>query len=592
MQRFEFQTPDGRKFEVEAPDAQTAISAWQSQNRGRAEPQTGVAEDYARGVGSGLVEGAEFLGGMPGDVQSLMQAGGNWIGNQAREATGKPVLNPEQQAALNESSGLPLPTTQDVAGFQRGITGFQPYEPERAGARYAKTAATFVPAAAAFGAPGGARAALASAGKYGVVPGLTSEAGGDVASLAYGEGARPYGQVLGAFGGPFVAGLGKRAVTPFPASATQTQAANYLQNEGVTAITAGQRTGNLRLKYRESQQGGPAGMQMAEQAGEQYTAAALRRAGIAANRATPDVIRQGFDDIGREFDRLGGTNTLQADRRFATDATLAMQNYNRLVSRPNRAPIVLDYLREIANKSARGSIPGSEYVNLRSRIMADARGISDSTTARALRDMAHALDDAMERTIAATNPNDLGAFKEVRRLYKNMLVIDHAAGAAGPTAAAHIITPAQLRAAMTNIEGRRARSRGYSDFDGLVRAGEIAMTPLPQSGTAPRLATYGIPTVGAISGAGAGYQAGGGYDPENPTGALPAALLGALLGRSIPAAISGGMMSRPGQAYLGNQLLANTVADPRAAMFSTALNASIPLRLAPPTTAPMLPPPR
>ena len=584
MQRFEFQTPDGRKFEVEAPDAQSAIAAWQSQDKGRAEPQTGAAEDYAKGVGSGLVEGAEFLGGMSGDVQSLMQAGGNWIGNRAREATGKPALNPEQQAALNESSGLPLPTSQDVAGFQRGITGFQPYEPERAGARYAKMAATFVPAAAAFGAPAGVRSMVASAGKYGVVPGLTSEAGGDVASMAYGEGARPYGQFAGALGGPMAANLGKRAITPFPASASRTDAANYLQNEGVDAITAGQRTGNLRLQYRESQQGGPAGAQRWEQAGEQYTAAALRRAGINSTRATPEIIRQGFDDIGRQFDTLSATNAVQVDMAFANSARDALQTYTRLVSQPNRSPAVLGYFREIANKSARGTIPGDEYVNIRSRIMTDARAVSDAATGRALRDLAHSLDDAMERSIAATNPNDLGAFQEARRLYRNMLVIEHAAGSAGQQTAAGILTPAQLRAGMTNIEGRRSRARGYGDFDGLVRAGEIAMTPLPQSGTAPRLATYGIPTVGAISGAGAGFQAGGGT--ENLQGGIPGAMLGFLMGRSVPAAISGGMMSRPGQAYLANQLLSRTIADPRSAAMSTLLNSSIPLR------QPALPPPR
>lgn len=567
MPTFELQTPDGRTFQVEAPDSNTAVKAL-GQMRLSQSSTTGAVEDYGKAIGSGLVEGAEATAGFLGDMQSLLREVGMWSGEKLRSYAGKEPLTKQQKTEIR--SGPSLPTTQDVAEFQRGVTGFEPYEPERTGARYAKGAAEFIPAAAAFGVPGGAKAAVYSAIKYGAIPGLTSEAGGDVAEMAYGEKARPVGKVAGALTGPFVAQAAKRAITPFPAGRIQTDAARVLSREGVNDLTAGQRTGNARLKYREAQVGGAKIDELSESAGRQFTRAALRRAGISADRATPPVIKQGFDDIGQMFDDLSARNTLAPDRQLVTDLGDAVRPYMGNVSPPNRAPVIIDYLTEISNATRGGSIPGTAYKSLRSRIMSSARSTRDADTSMALRAIGSALDDAMERSIGAINPTDLGGFRDARRLYRNMMVIEKAAAGAGEKSAAGIITPARLRFGETSVEGYKARTRGFSEFDELARSGEIAMTPLPNSGTPSRLQAMGFPSTTAAAGGYAGHALSGGD--------LATALIGGYLGSQAPQMGARIMLSGPGRSYLANQLMANTVVDPRSAAFATMLNATQPAR--------------
>lgn len=572
MPVFEFTTKDGRRFQLEAADAQSAEKKWIEQGRSAvygssgSEYKSGAVEDYGKAIGSGLVEGMESLAGFAGDVVDLTRGVGTWIGNKARVAAGKEPLRGLAPDPLGLSTIVP--DTQAVADFQRGVTGFQPYEPERTGARYAKAAATYAPAAAGLGAVGGAKGAMYAAGKYGVVPGLTSEAGGDVARLAYGEDARPIGQVVGALAGPSIAGGIKRAVTPFPAGASQKRAVETLGKEGVTSLSAGQRTGNRSLQMFESQQAPAKMAQMGDDVGAQFTSAALRKAGIQGSDILPETIVAGFDELGSQFNRFSSAYRIKWDNSLTASMKRAVSNYRLRVSAPNEVPLVSKYVEEAVNRAAKnnGVLPGEAYQSMRSRISADARSASNPDLARALRELLSSLDDAMERAIAQQNPRDVGKWKVLRQQYKNMLVLDKAAGSAA--ASAGILSPAQLRIASRSVEGYKGRSRGYSDFDKLIRAGEIAMKRMPDSGTASRLATYGIPTMGGMAGAIGGYQA-----TDNPWGGL----IGGLVGAGARNMATSGLMSKQGMAYLGNQLLSNTVA-PNVAPLSTAINASLPMR--------------
>jgi hypothetical protein len=338
----------------------------------------------------------------------------------------------------------------------------------------------------------------------------------------------------------------RRAVTPLPVNAERQAAANVLRNEGVD-LSAGQLSGSKGLRYAESEIGGNAAENLMERQGEQFTNAALRRAGENAPRATPEVIDRAFNRIGQQFDGLAARNQIVPDQQLANDLQGAVTEYTSLVPEAMRAPVVHNVAQDIVDAMNRGPISGDAYQSLRSRLDRAARtSRADPQLSDALRGLRESLDDAMQRSIAQNNPRDLGGWQQARRQYRNMLVIEKAATGAGENAALGLISPSQLRNA-TVQQGRRAYARGQGDFAELARAGEALMKPMPQSGTAPRLAARNLGTmIPAILGGGAGAGVGG------PFGAMA----GAAAGAAAPRIFGSLMMSPMGQRYLSNQLLA------------------------------------
>jgi hypothetical protein len=167
--------------------------------------------------------------------------------------------------------------------------------------------------------------------------------------------------------------------------------------------------------------------------------------------------------------------------------------------------------------------------------------------------MTEALDDTMERSV---NPGDVGAFRDARRIYRNLMVIEKASTAGGQATAQGLITPAQLQIANKDVLGRRAQARSQGEFSELARAGVAAMTPLPDSGTASRAAVLGetVPLAGVLSGA-EGWSLGGG-------------LKGVALGVGAPAATSWAVNNPATQRYLRNQAIPRGPGEWRSAPLS------------------------
>lgn len=353
-------------------------------------------------------------------------------------------------------------------------------------------------------------------------------------------------QILGGGG---VAGLtqaGKRIVSPFPISAERQAVNDVLAREGVE-LTPGQMTGNKGLQYAESELGGVRVADLNEQQLEQFTQAALSRAGIGATRATPEVMARAYDDLGNQFDTLAARNSVTGDPQMVQDLGATWSEYTSLVNDSARAPIVESTIRDIANalRQNGGSITGEAYKSMRSRLGRALKSATDPELSGALRGIQGALDDAMERSMIAAQSPDLGAWQQVRSDYRNFMILQNAAAGAGENAAMGLISPAQLRAAAAR-QNKGAYVRGQGDFAELARAGVAGMTPLPNSGTAARLSARslaaGVPTA-------AGYLVG--------EKALPGfgGLVGGALGSQAPNALGSLMFSAPGRAYLTNQVL-------------------------------------
>lgn len=354
-------------------------------------------------------------------------------------------------------------------------------------------------------------------------------------------------QIFGGLGVVGVSQAAKKAVTPFPISADRQAINQTLAKEGVD-LSPGQMTGNKTLRNMESELGGGRIADLTETQADQFTQAALSRAGISASRATPDVMDNAFTSIGKQFDDLAVRNTLQADQALGQDLGGVVRDYFSMVNESARAPVIESTLRDIAESIRKngGTISGEAYQSMRSRLNAQARKSTDPSLADALFGIQRSLDDAMERSITQVNPADLGAWQQVRSDYRNLLVLEQAAARAGEATAQGVITPANLRNAVAQ-QNKRAYVRGKGDFAELARAGVAGMSPLPNSGTASRMAVRGATsTVPAVVGGVLGNDIGGGLGIA----------AGAAAGAMAPNALAAMALSGPGRNYLTNQLLA------------------------------------
>jgi hypothetical protein len=482
------------------------------------------AADAFKGLGTGVIEGtAQGLGGV-GDVRELAKAGAGYVTDQLGldPATVDQLKSIGSKVAGVVAPGVSTvvanaPTSQDI---MKGVEQYvaKPYEPKGDYGEAARAVGQFIPGAAAAAASGGGTLA-GNLTRFAAIPGIASH----LAEKYLPEGEwKPYEKAAITLGSTLVNPA--RIMTPLEATPTKRAAVDVLEREGVTSLTAGQRTGNKSLQYLESAAshapGAGGGAARIEHEGQQqFTEAAMRRAGAGAE-ATPEVLAANQRRLGNAFEDLSARNNLVPDNAFVNDIVDAAANYRRVPDSQQRA-MVQGYIDDIIDHVNNGQMPGPQYQEMRSRLSRQANGLrqTDPTLSEALRDMRNALDNAMARSIS---PADREAWQTARREYGAQKVLETAASRAGEVTAEGQITPANLRNTIS-AQNRGAYARGEGDFNELARAGVQVMTPLPNSGTAQRANAFHL---------------------------LNAGLLG------VPQAAAGRIvMSPPVQSYLSNQLM-------------------------------------
>ena len=495
-------------------------------------PSTAI--DVAKSAGVGVGKGTIGLGGMIGDLSNLGAAGIEHASNYVADKLG--VARYQRPTGPSILDNVPTSSSIQKA-VEDNVTG-KFYEPQTTAGKYAQTAGEFLPAAAA--GPG----RLATKLFTGVTAGLGSEGAGQATE---GTAAEPWARLGGAVVGGMAPSSLLRVGTPIPATAARQRLVDVLRDEGVTSLTAGQRTGSKTLQYGESilgdAPGAGAGATRVQQEGQrQFTDATLRRAG-AGGEATPEVLAQNNARLGQQFEDLSARNNLVPDNQFVTDLVDGVRNYRRVPDSQQRA-MVQGYVDDIIDHVNAGSMPGAQYQEMRSRLSRQSKGLrnSDPTLSEALRDMRNALDNAMGRSIS---PADREAWQTTRREYGAQKVIEKAASRAGEATAEGQIVPANLRNTVA-AENRGAYARGQGDFSELARAGSGVMAPLPNSGTGQRVA---INTLATLLGGGIGGVASGGL----------AAAGGLAAGAAAPGLAGRALMSRGVQGYLGNQRLTRLI---------------------------------
>lgn len=511
-------------------------------------PDDPMLPDILKSFGVGLVKGTMGLATLPDTAGRLVEAGADYVGlpQGVKDFAGSAVrgaLGPGQPRAISydQMKGA----VEDAAGPL--------YKPKTLPGEYAQTVGEFVPGGLG---PGGVGRKVANV----VLPAVTSETAGQVAR-GIDPGLETPARVAGAIIGGQIPNAAMRMRTPFPQpDPERARLVQVLDNEGVN-LTAGDRTGRKSLRWAESAandtpfSGQRIGAQK-ELQGEQFTQAALRRAGIRnATRATDEVIDAQYRRLGQEFESFAQNTAVPITPRLIGQAQQIIRQYERLTPEAARVPAVREFADEILGLYQRSGrftptvLPGPQYGRWRSVIGAAARSTQDPASEQALYALQRLLDDGAEQMLRQRggfmNNGMADQMRQTRREYRNLLVLSKARGA-GEDAAMGIINPRQLQQAAKQMEGWQAYSRGRGDFTELARAGNAVLAPLPQSGTAPRLMAHGLlNTIGAVGGTLFG----------GPVGGLLGAI-GTQVGQGVGSRI---LMSRPVQGYLGNQTLARAI---------------------------------
>lgn len=478
-----------------------------------------VAEDVAKSAAIGPPKAAIGLAGLPGDISELGARGLDVATRYIGGKLGYDIPERPNQEPLGGS-----------AQIQRGVESLTGplYNPKTTPGEYAQTLTEFAPAMV-----GGPGSLLAKFATRVAAPALASETAGQITK---GTEAEPYARMAGAVAGG-MAPL-SRVVTPLPISAERQAMIDALKSEGVTSLTAGQATGRKGLQWAEGSlsdlpfAGGHV-TEIADKQARQLTRAALKRIGVDAELATPEVIDAGVSAIGKKFTDLSARNTLRADRKLDFELAVAKKEYESLTLPHQRAPVVDKLIGEISS----GTMPGEQYQAIRSQLSKQAESLktSNGPLSNALRDIRKALDGAMNRSIS---PADRGKWAEARREWGNWKTL-----AKANISGEGIIGPTTLKQAARSGK-REDYARGRGDFNELARSASEIMKPLPQSGTAPRsYAQNFAPSLLAGIGGGAGL------------GGFPGALAG-LMAVLSPPMTGRALMSKPMQRYLKNQLLA------------------------------------
>lgn len=503
-----------------------------------------TAGDGSRALLSGIVRGGQALGDMPGQ---LADAGMRAVGRGA-EAVTNAVMGENAPAWSGEIPSIMASANAFAPGgpgtFDRGLREVPgggaalDFEPETTAGEYAQTVGEFLPGAALFGGGGAStRAVVENLLRYGVAPGLASEAAGQATE---GTAAEPWARAGAAIGTSILTGRpsgNARPVVP-RADPEDARMAETLMRNGVRP-TVGQVTRSSALRRMEGTVGEVAGQ------GEDLTAAAMRTTGSTANRATPQALAQAADDIGRQMDDAVRGVDVPGSPQLAQQADDIVANYLEYSAANDVLPAVGNIAERIRSAANGSTIPASTLNQWRSNIR-QLLSSNHGPTREAAFALRNLLDDAVISQLnAAGRADDVAALMAGREQYRNWLAVADASTRA--TAENGILSPTQLNQAVIRTQGRRNMAVGNTTPLGdLSRsaAGVLRPEATTQAGGVRSFSDQ-------VFGGGLGGAAGASLMPQDPIAGM---VLGGIAGAQGVNTLQAGMRSRAVQ---------NLLMDPR-----------------------------
>ena len=512
----------GKRYDVEADSEQAAISAAQQYASG---PSVGVAEDVARAIPAGVATGIENILNIPSAVERGVR---KYAVSPLMEKLG--LMTPEQTAAAESLTAFP---TADIGRMATGLGAqdFTAYEPQTFAGKIAGTSAEFVPTALAFGPAGIARRLIYGA----VAPAIGSETAG---AMTEGEPIEPYARFAGSLVAPLALGVGEGAVRSLisPTGGANPEilaSARVLSDKYGVQPTAGMATGDRTILAREGAT--RAGERMQNEVFEQWTEAVLRRAGIPAKSATPQVIDDAFTAAGNKLDDLAARTDVLVDQSLIDNLAQLVDDFYANGGVGTVPKATLERIMEIATGrsgktvtlptgNSMPALSGEAYQEIMSQLGRSRR--VGGQMGQFAADAMDAIRSAVGSSLSASGRTQLlDEWNAANRLYANIVPIAEASR----YAKGGQFTPSMLMSALAN-QSRRNVQRGRGDLAELARAGYDVLQRTPSSGTSERLMAAGAGGAGP-AGAGAAFGAASGDISAAGQMALAGGLLAPLRNR-------------------------------------------------------------
>ena len=424
---------------------------------GQMQPEPSVLADVARAIPAGLARGVTGAMDLPG---AIVSGAGNLVAGGLERAG---LVGPTFAEGIRQGMSFTPMGTGSTAreGVEMLSGGASEYQPQTTPGQFAGTVSEFLPG----GAAGPVRGMATRALQYGVLPGLASEAAGQ---LTEGTAAEPYARTAAALG----AGLLASRPGAFAGDDEAARMANVMREAGVD-VTAGQARQSQPLMRMEGRLAAT-GQQL-----DDFTAATMSQLGSTAKTATPTnlaaverTLVQQMDDAVRGVDITPTPTQATAARQVAAD-------YIERVPAGQLTPRVRGIAREIEALAAGGkTVPLSRLKTWRS----DVGNLTVSPDA-ATREAAHALrtllDDMTDTALtAAGRADDIAKLGQARQSYRNYIGVRDAASRAG--AEGGILSPQALNQSMIRAQGREAYATGRSTpMTDFTRSGAATLRPAP-----------------------------------------------------------------------------------------------------------------
>lgn len=480
--------------------------------------------DMGKAVGSGIVRGTTALLDAPGALASGVES----LATSGLEAAGFP---PQYTAGIKGSL-----TTMPFGGGDLAASAVdavapqvQGYEPQTTAGEYAKTVGEFLPGSLM----GGGNLA-GSAIRYGVLPGLASEAAGQATE---GTAYEPYARIAAALGTPLLTGRPTNNARPIlPADPEDARMAETLMAQGIRP-TVGQTTGSDFLRRLEGS------LDVLPGQADDVTRAAMNTTGSTATRATPEALKQASDDIVRVMNDAVSGVSFTPSSAMAQQADDVVKSYMRSTAQGNVVPDVRNVADEIIDAATNPNAAPLDLTTLkdwRSRLGKLLQS-SDAQAREAAWGLRSIIDDATEaQLMAAGRADDVAALGRAREQYRNWIAIADSATRAG--AESGILSPTQLNQSVIRSQGRRNFAVGNTTPLGdLSRAAAGILRPAA-SVSAGGVRSISPQLLTSLLGAGIGNAI--------APGTAMAPIIGALGGASMTSLGQAAMRSTPVQSLL------------------------------------------
>ena len=402
--------------------------------------------------------------------------------------------------------------------------------------------------------PGGV---LGTAGKVGAI-GAEGAAYG--AANAYSEGTDiGKGAAMGAGGSLLGAGAGaavSKAVTPIVSrlSGKEQQAVRNLERQGIK-LSAGQRTGSERLKIYETEAAPALKDNVFSDQVDQLTTAATRKAGPnPASSIDEGWMAQQDAYFKQGYDAVRASSGMTVDRQLKSELRAITNQYKNTQLPSTERRIISSLASEITRKNR---ISGEQYITYLSELKKRANLYRNQPFAQdATRTMIDAVEAAADRQMPAALVQQKRQLDRQYAAFKNLT----RAGATGEKklAAEGRISPADLQRVVRGAIGPEAYSRGRGPLTRLSKDANMVMGLPGNTQSAARMdANAALRLLGAT-----GLGTGAYFLSENAAGpnafSVPGSVLtGAAAALVAKPLLNRALMSKGGQAYLGNQAMPN-----------------------------------